>query len=171
MKRARVGTPHTPAGHVVRHGARIFDSKRHDPYQLKGKHAGPLRCGQCGAIYRNGRWQWSGVPDTAALEACPACQRARDRMPAGWLTLEGPLVAARGDELVRTALNEATHERSEHPLHRVMATVREGDRVEISTTDVHLPQRIGRAIKRAHHGTLAIRYGSDEYSVRVHWRG
>jgi hypothetical protein len=171
MRRARLATPDAPPGHVVRYGARVFDTKRHDPYEPRGKRAGPLRCGSCGAAYRKGRWQWSDIPGAATLDACPACERTRDKMPAGWITLEGPLVAARGDELMRIALNEATHERGEHPLHRVIDTVRHGDRVEIATTDVHLPQRIGRAIQRAHHGALVIRYGSNEYSVRVHWRG
>jgi hypothetical protein len=40
----------------------------------------------------------------------------------------------------------------------------------ITTTDIHLPQRIGEAVRRACHGDLQVRYGSDEYSVRVHWR-
>jgi hypothetical protein len=42
-------------------------------------------------------------------------------------------------------------------------------RIEISTTDIHLPQRLGEALKRAHHGELAVQYGKDEYSVRLRW--
>lgn len=169
MRRSRARSPLTPPGHVVRYGARILDAQRHDPYEPKGKHGGPIRCRQCGAVYRNGRWQWAEATGRVSVDLCPACRRIRDNLPAGWLTMDGPLVAAQREELVRIAQNEAEHERAEHPMHRVIDIVRQGDRVEVSTTDVHLPQRIGEALKRAHHGDLDIRYGKDEYSVRVHW--
>jgi hypothetical protein len=40
----------------------------------------------------------------------------------------------------------------------------------VTTTDVHLPQRIGRALERAWQGELDIQYAGDEYSVRARWR-
>ena len=73
-------------------------------------------------------------------------------------------------ELVQLVRNEAEHERKEHPLHRIMQLDEEADRVWVSTTDIHLPHRIGEALKRAYDGELQIHYGHDEYSVRVHWR-
>ena len=42
-------------------------------------------------------------------------------------------------------------------------------RVHVSTTDIHLPQRIGEALKRAYDGEFDMHYGHDEYRVRV-WR-
>jgi hypothetical protein len=169
MRRARARSPVSPPGHVVRYGARILDAQRHDPYQPKGQYGAATRCRQCGAVYRHGRWQWSELTGSTSPDLCPACRRIRDKLPAGWLTMDGPLVAARREELVRIARNEAEHERAEHPMHRIVDIESHGDRVEVSTTDVHLPQRIGAALKRAHHGDLDIRYGMDEYSVRVHW--
>ena len=50
-----------------------------------------------------------------------------------------------------------------------MKSAERGDRIEVLTTDIHLPQRIGEALKSAYDGELSVRYGSDEYSVRVHW--
>ena len=54
-------------------------------------------------------------------------------------------------------------------MHRIMHVNDRDDRIQIATTDIHLPQRIS-AIKRAYRGDLDIRYGENEYSVRVHWR-
>jgi hypothetical protein len=156
---------------VIRYGARVLDDPRHDPYAPKAKRAGSLQCTQCGAVFAKGRWRWAATSPTAVPATCPACRRIGEHAPAGWVTLDGPAVAAHGDELLRIALNEAEHERGEHPMHRIIDAQRSGDRVEIATTDIHLPQRIGRALARAHHGTLDIRYGRDEYSVRVRWHG
>jgi hypothetical protein len=158
-----------PAGSVSRYRDRIFDSKRHDPYQVAGKFTEPTHCRGCGAVFHNGRWQWASAPPGAQSALCPACQRVRDKLPAGELTLEGPFVRPHQSDLVRVIRNEAEHELGEHPLHRIMQLDEGGDRVYLSTTDIHLPQRIGEALKRAYDGVLEIRYGHDEYSVRVRW--
>jgi hypothetical protein len=162
--------PRVPAGQTGRYRGRIFDDKRHDPYQATAKVAGAIRCLDCGVVYEDGRWHWGGAPEGADAGVCPACHRARDKLPAGHLLLDGPFVPAHRAELLRIARNEADHERTEHPLHRIMQIEERDDGIEISTTDIHLPQRIGVALKRACHGELQVRYGSDEYSVRVHWR-
>ena len=162
--------PTTTAGPAARYRARIFDDKRHDPYQPAGKYTEPTRCRDCGAIYRKGRWQWGEAPEGARVDACPACRRTQDRLAAGTLVLEGAFLAAHRAELLKLIHNEAEHERREHPLHRIMHIDEPGDRVEVSTTDIHLPQRIGEALKRAYDGELGVQYGHDEYTVRVHWQ-
>jgi hypothetical protein len=40
----------------------------------------------------------------------------------------------------------------------------------ISTTDTHLPRRIGEALKHAYHGELQLHYDRNEDFVRVNWR-
>jgi hypothetical protein len=46
-------------------------------------------------------------------------------------------------------------EKQEHPLNRIMTIEREEpDTLVITTTDVHLPRRIGTAIHHAFHGDL-----------------
>ena len=162
--------PPTGAGQAGRYRDRIFDDQRHDPYQTKGKVAGPVRCADCGVVYANGRWQRASAPEGIASGLCPACHRIRDRLPAGQVILDGPFVPAHREELLRIARNEAEHEESQHPLHRIMQIDERDEAVTIATTDIHLPQRIGEAVKRACRGELEVRYGSDEYSVRVHWR-
>ena len=39
----------------------------------------------------------------------------------------------------------------------------------ISTTDTHLPRRIGEALKHAYHGKLELHYDQGEQFVRVTW--
>jgi hypothetical protein len=162
-------TPLTPPGRFERHGSRVFDDQRHDPYQPAGKLPEPTQCLQCGAVYHKGRWQWGGAPETARSDTCPACRRTHDQLPAGWLTLDGPFIVAHEDELIALVHHEAAHERREHPQNRIMQIEMHDGQIEISTTDIHLPQRIGEKLKNAYHGKLTINYAEDEYSVRLHW--
>ena len=168
-RRTPLPSPLTPPGHVVRYRSRIFDDKRHDPYQPSGKFAEPTRCTECGAVHERGRWKWAPAPEGAHEALCPACQRVRDRQPAGKLTLGGCYNAEERAELIRIARNEADREGREHPMHRIMAIDERDGQVEITTTDIHLPQRIGEALKRAHRGELHVHYGDDEYSVHARW--
>jgi len=169
-RRTRPPTPQTPAGDVTRYRDRIFDAKRHDPYQAAGKYAEPTRCGTCGAVFHRGRWQWASASQGGHIAQCPACQRIRDKFAAGEVTLEGMFVREHRAELVQLVRNEAKHENEEHPLHRIMQLHEGTDQVLVLTTDIHLPQRIGEALKRAYDGELEMHYGHDEYTVRVHWR-
>lgn len=162
-------TPTQPHGSVERHGARVFDEKQHDPYQAPGKYREPAVCEDCGAAYHHGRWHWAPAEAGAHKVACPACRRIRDELPAGTLTIEGPFFLAHRDEVLNLVRNEAAHERQEHALARIMRIDDEKERSVVTTTDVHLPQRIGRALERAYDGELDVRYGEDEYVVRVRW--
>ena len=170
MSKHRSPTPTTPHGGVERHGARVYDALRHDPYQAAGKYREPAACEGCGATFHKGRWQWGEAPADAHKVVCPACRRTREKLPAGTLTVEGPFFAAHRDDILRLVRNEAGHEREEHPLHRIMAIDESEERAVVTTTDVHLPQRIGRALERAWQGELDIQYAGDEYSVRARWR-
>jgi hypothetical protein len=159
-----------PAGTTMRYRDRIFDAKRHDPYQAAGKYAEPAHCETCGAVFHRGRWQWGSPLPGGHSVTCPACRRIADKLPAGSLTLEGPFVDAHRDELVHLARNEAERERADHPLNRIMDVDANAARIVVTTTDIHLPQRIGEALKSAYDGELDVRYGEDEYTVRIVWR-
>lgn len=71
--------------------------------------------------------------------------------------------------LLRIVDNVAAHERAEHALNRIMSIDVLDGRIEICTTDVHLPRRIGRALKRAHDGELSIAFARDACGIRVGW--
>jgi hypothetical protein len=167
MTRKSTPSPAAKSGQTRRTGARVLDSARHDPYAPKGKYKA-MCCSTCGAVYQAGRWQWSAT--SAPLGTCPACRRIADRMPAGRLTLDGPYAMEHQAELLRLARHEADAERADHPMHRIMNVEMRPDAIDITTTDIHLPRRIGEALRRAHDGRLTMAYGEDAYEVRVDWR-
>lgn len=169
-RRMATPSPQTPPGSTPRYLDRVWDDPRHDPYEPKGKYAEPTVCPGCHAVYRHGRWTWAPAPEGARAVECPACHRIRDRQPAGYVTLAGALVEGDRDALVRLVRKVEKHENTEHPLHRIIDVEQEAGEVRLTTTDVHLPQRIGEAVKRAHRGQLEVKYGHDDYVVRVHWR-
>jgi NMD protein affecting ribosome stability and mRNA decay len=174
MTRAhRTPSPLTPPGSVQRFGRRVFDDPAHDPYRDQGKVAAGTRCPDCGARFEHGRWVWPRISSSESAHSvvCPACRRVHDRQPAGILTLQGPTVRDHAEAVLTIARHEADRVRADHPLHRVMDIIEKPGRIEITTTDVHLPRRIGEALHRAHRGELAIRYGHDEASVQVNWQG
>ena len=53
-------------------------------------------------------------------------------------------------------------------IHAVTAPIH--SQIVMTTTDIHLPQRIGTALKRAYHGDLDVTYAKDQWSVRARWR-
>ena len=140
-----------------------------DPYQVSQKPREPTVCDACGAVYLRGRWQWGSRPDDADKDRCPACRRIHDGAPAGIVTLHGPFAAARLDEIVSLARHQEEIEKRDHPLNRIIGIERAGDHLVITTTDVHLPRRLGMALKRALHGELRMDFDDDGYFVRVDW--
>jgi hypothetical protein len=141
-----------------------------DPYQARQKLKGPTACPNCGAIYHHGRWQWGPTPDDARAEPCPACRRIADALPAGIVTLHGEFARQHKDEIIGLARNEEAAEKGEHPLNRIMTISDKPEGLVIDTTDIHLPRRLGEAVKRAFHGDLAMHFDDAGYFVRVDWR-
>ena len=142
-----------------------------DPYKLTGKLHEPTYCTQCGAIYDRGRWHWAPRPEAAQALLCQACHRINDRFPAGILTLTGKLVAEHKDEIVRLIRHEEQAEKADHPLNRIMdIDDKVSDRLEVSTTDIHLPHRIANAMRHAFKGEFTEHFDEGGYFVRVNWQ-
>lgn len=169
-RRHQTKSPDAPIGGVTRYRDRIFDDLRHDPYQAKRKYAEPTLCETCGAVFHRGRWHWGDAPSGAQRERCPACQRIRDKLPAGVVTMSGKFLVAHRDEILKLVRHEARIEREEHPLNRIMDVHEGPDEIVVTTTDIHTPRRIGAALERAYRGQVETRYGEDEYTLHVHWR-
>lgn len=131
--------------------------------------AGPAACPDCGAILSAGRWVWGDRPANAADVRCPACERVRDGYPAGFVTLSGPFLGVHRGEIENLVRNVADVEGQEHPLHRIIAIEPSGAGLLITTTDVHLPRRIGEAVHRAYDGDLVVQYAGEDQVVRVAW--
>lgn len=164
--------PRSPrAGHA---GRRIAGRAQRDhildPYQAQQKLHEPTACPQCGAVYHHGRWQWGQRPAEAREALCPACRRIAEALPAGILTLHGAFARQHKDEIIGLARNEEAAEKSEHPLNRIISIAETQDGLAIDTTDIHLPRRLGEALKRAFHGRLDIHFDEAGYFARVDWR-
>jgi hypothetical protein len=111
------------------------------------------------------------APPAAAHEAlCPACQRIRDHHPAGFLTLSGRFLADHQEELLNLARHEEATEQAEYPLHRIMDIETRPHDILITTTDIHLPRRIGEALHHAYRGDLEVHSVDEDRSLRVHWQ-
>lgn len=159
------------SGSKVIYGNRLLREEVHDPYHVRGKYREPSSCAGCGAVYQKGRWQWlEPAPGDAVEVTCPACRRIKDAYPAGEILVSGAFAAAHEDELLRLVRNTENAETVEHPLNRIMNISSSDDRITITTTDIHLPRRIGHALENAWGGELATHYDEGGWFARVTWR-
>ena len=140
-----------------------------DPYKTPGKLPEPAVCPQCGAVFQHGRWQWAERPVDARDVVCQACHRTKDHYPAGIVTVANTLTPTERSELLRLVRHQETAEKAEHPLNRIIAIDEGPEAIAITTTDIHLPRRIGKAIQRAFHGQHTAHFDESEYFVRVNW--
>jgi NMD protein affecting ribosome stability and mRNA decay len=157
---------------IARQGRRdrLIKEMVHDPYKSKKKLPEPTVCPECNALFHKGRWTWDEPPATANHELCPACQRIRDEVPAGFLTLGGGFFDAHRDEIMNLVHNKEAQEKADHPLKRIMAVEEQGDGVLITFTDIHLPRGVGEALHRAYEGDLDYEYTDEASIIRVSWR-
>src|SRR5262249_39811881 len=90
--------------------------------------------------------------------------------PAGIVTLQGGTTREDREEMMRLARHQEAEEKREHPLNRIISIEEDAQAVVINTTGIHLPRRIGEAVKRAFRGNLEEEFEKDGYCVRVNWR-
>lgn len=158
----------TPAGLGARRD-RSLQEYQHDTYKLRGKLKEPTLCPECGALFHKGRWTWGTAPSMAEKASCPACHRMRDKYPKGLVTIKGGFQDEQHEQVIGVVKNAEAIEKKEHPLSRIMSIETRREGLVISTTDTHLPRRIGEALKHAYHGELKLHYDKDEDFVRVTW--
>jgi NMD protein affecting ribosome stability and mRNA decay len=140
-----------------------------DPYQAQQKLNEGTVCRQCGAVYHDGRWQWMAQAEGAHEALCAACRRINDKFPAGVVTLRGDFAKAHKEEMVHLARHQEEAEKNEHPLNRIISIEEDVHGIVMTTTDIHLPRRIGEAVKRAFHGEIEAKFEENGYFVRVDW--
>lgn len=148
---------------------RLIHEHVHDPYRTRKKSGEPAFCPQCDAVYDKGRWVWGTRPAGAQTESCPACSRTGDNQPAGILKLSGDFLSDHNDEIIGLARNEEEKEKGQHPLHRIMSIEEKEEGTVVTTTDIHLPRRIGEALHHAYGGNLDFHYEEETYFIRVNW--
>jgi hypothetical protein len=149
---------------------RLIHEHNHDPYKTTRKPAEPTVCPVCHAVFKGGRWQWlPSWPTDSHEEICQACQRIRDDYPAGVVTMSGDFVDTHRAEILNLARNHEQGERALHPLHRIIKVQERPAELTVSTTDIHLPKRIGEALHHAYKGRLQVHYDKETCFVRVNW--
>lgn len=166
-------TAHTSresAGHLPRHDG--MEAGHHsDPYRERRKPPEPSTCPDCQASFHAGRWSWEPPVPEAASHRCPACERIRDGVPGGELTLSGAFLAAHAEEVMRLVTNTDSQIRSERPLERLMDT--SGDpgsgEVLLRFTGVHATHGVGTALQRAFGGELDAPYPDAGTPMLASW--
>lgn len=148
----------------------VLDDPIHDPYYKREKLSEPSVCRDCGAVYHQGRWQWTTPPVHALQARCAACWRIAEKMPAGYVSIEGQFAHDHRDEIHNLVRHLETREKAEHPLQRIMSIEEQGNKLLITTTDIHLARDIGEALVHAYKGELDFHYNKEEYLLRVGWR-
>jgi hypothetical protein len=148
---------------------RLIREREHDPYKLRQKLQEPSACGDCGASYRKGHWEWAAAPPEAARVVCPACQRVRDDYPAGILTLRGDFNLQHREEVIGLVRNVESRETRHHPLKRIMSVVESEGEVTVTTTEAALARALGTALHDAYDGKLDYHYTDEGGVLRVLW--
>lgn len=158
-------------GHIFRQErARIFKDERNDVYRERQKYKEPTVCPNCSALFIKGRWTWQETTDEEIHEAlCPACKRIEDNYPAGFVEMSGSFFEEHYGEIMHMIKNLERTESDEHPLERIMGIDSEKGKTMITTTGIHLPRRLGDALKHAYQGDLDISYDAENY-IRVSWQ-
>ena len=148
---------------------RLIRERDHDPYKSGKKLRDPSTCTECGVVYHSGRWQWGNAPVDANRVVCPACQRARDGMPAGILTLQGSFHLEHRAEVLGLLRNVEEREAKNHALKRIMKVEEQDDTVTVSTAHPGLARSLGDALHHAYRGELEYHYADDASVFRVRW--
>ncbi len=147
-----------------------------DPYILDLDMGEVAVCRECRSVYANHRWELErqAAEDLANAKQiidtlCPACQKIRDRVPNGIVTLSGDFVMPHEDSLVSIIKRENEKSMDTNPLERVMDIETSESNLVIMTTNEKLAQKIGRAVKKAYHGEVEYKWSEDDKLVRVNW--
>jgi len=154
---------------VARRREQILDAPRQDAYRATEKTRGPAHCRECGAVYARGRWAWAAAQPDSRATLCPACRRARDGMPAGYVSLSGAFLRGHREEVLRRVRRCEEAERRARPLQRILEVRERGGAVVVTTTDSHLARRIGEALGKSFKGAVRYRYAPGDNRLRVEW--
>jgi NMD protein affecting ribosome stability and mRNA decay len=124
----------------------------------------------CHASVHDGRWQWLDAKTGCKDVVCPACQRIKDELPAGMVSIEGGFFGAHRVELLNLVQKLARRAEALHPLRRLMNVADTPEGVTVTTTDTHLARELGQALHDAYDGKLIYSPADGQKLLRVHWK-
>lgn len=147
----------------------LFTPQHGDPY-LELPSSGTARCSECGVTYHRGHWSWKAAAPAAAHSIlCPACRRIADDQPAGTLHLAGNFLREHREEILNLIHNTEAAEKTQHALERLLKVSDTDDGLQVTTTGMHLANRIGHALNAAYKGRSQYHYSDDENTVSIRW--
>ena len=137
---------------------------------------GTAVCGVCGAIYERKRWYEDasrsrelrlelGVETTM----CPACVRAKSKLPEGILTASGAFVKEHHDDILHTIVAAAKRERAHDTLCRILDVTSSPDGIVVTTANERLVRKLGHVLHSAFHGEVNFVFSHDNRLTRVRW--
>jgi hypothetical protein len=141
--------------------------------------AEPVKCSLCGAIYSERRWMSADEPEKSGTNkpwhpaetvVCPACKKQQERLPAGFVYLDGAFLSAHRDEIQRLLHNVAEQAADNNPLARIMNYEGgDGGQLIVTTTTEDLAQRLGHALEKAYKGEVRYDFSHENKLARVYW--
>jgi hypothetical protein len=148
-----------------------------DPYLAKTQPKEFSICEQCYAVYHNKHWTLENPfvdEKTKGMKRgiytlCPACQKIQDHFPLGFLSLSGSFIKNHKDEILHRIKNEEKMARGLNPLARIIEIHEGNGKMEISTTNEKLAQRIGKSLHKAFKGNLVYKWSNNNKFMRVEW--
>ena len=137
----------------------------------------PAICTRCNAIWHKGNWSADPAvrrtferSGSLTKVLCPACRLTREGNPAGILALSGSYFWQNRDQILHCIQNAERNAAQKNPLERISHTGTGPKKTfVVETTSEKLTRRLGRAVHRAHHGELDIRFSDEDHFVRVYW--
>jgi len=164
----RRGMPVNIRNHIANFG---------DPY-LPDLDPGEVAiCRECRSVYANHRWELESQAECHLETArkivdtlCPACQKIRDHVPSGIVTLSGNFISAHETEILQLIRHENVKAMEINPLERIMDIENSNGHITVLTTNEKLAQRIGKGIHKAFSGAVEYKWSEDDKLVRVNWR-
>jgi NMD protein affecting ribosome stability and mRNA decay len=134
-------------------------------------------CRECRSVYAGQRWQLEHQAARELSDAkqvfdalCPACEKIRDRMPGGVLSLSGRFLSEHESEIVNLLHHENSKAMEVNPLERLIDIERSDDGLTVLTTTEKMAQRLGRAVHKACSGEVEYKWSEDDKLLRVNWR-
>lgn len=140
-----------------------------DSYKVKLKSDEPMLCTDCGAVFKSGFWQWLARPADALQTVCPACNRIRENLAEGYISLSGEFFSANEQEILRLIKDYEMRGREAQPLQRIMDIKKTDFGSLITTTDSNLARGIGEALLQTFNGVLEFHGAPDNNLLGVSW--